>query len=441
MSGPQKTAPLTPEVAFGELPVRQAVFAQIGPSVVSSLIMLVYSLADTYFVGQLDDPDQLAAITVVYPSVLLMQALAALFGAGGASMVSRCLGRGERGRAENIAAFCTVASLLVGGCFTLVTLLAARPMLRLFGADAAVMPHAVRYARWVMVAGAMPTVYSLAMAPLLRAAGLAKKASFGIAAGGILNMILDPFFCFDFGLGLGVEGAAMATALSNLFTALYFTRLVLRGEGGGLLSFSPTRARAGSEQVRDVLAVGTPSALQTGLTMVAVTAMNLFVAPYGGQAVAALGIVKKIDSLPLQIAIGIAQGVLPLLAFNHGAKRHDRVNAATRLAGTLSCGFALCCVTCYELTAPFLVGLFIDDAQTVAYGAVFLRLMCLAMPLMALGYLMIVRFQAMRRSREATILSILRKGSIDIPLLFLMTRLFGVYGAMMVQPIVDLIAL
>ena len=175
--------------------------------------------------------------------------------------------------------------------------------------------------------------------------------------------------------------------------------------------------------------------------MVATAAQAGFVSQYPTEAVAALGIVKKLDQLPLYFSIGVSNGLLPLLAYNHAAGNHQRRTQAFRMGSLMSFGFAVLCLVCYEAFATPLVSLFIADAATVRYGAVFLRCMVTAMPMMALCYPLIIQFQAMGRARESLICSILRKGVLDIPLLYLMDALFPLYGCMWVQPIVDAISL
>lgn len=186
---------------------------------------------------------------------------------------------------------------------------------------------------------------------------------------------------------------------------------------------------------------GFPSALQYALTVVAVAAQSRFVSRYATEAVAGLGIVKKLDQLPLYFSIGVSNGLLPLLAYHYAAGQQEKRRAAFRLGCTLSLAFALLCLVTFELFAPQLASLFIDDPATIHYSAGFLRRMVIAMPMMSLCYPMIIQFQAMGKARESLVCSILRKGVLDIPLLFLLDTWLPLYGCMWVQPIVDTISL
>lgn len=428
-------------MVFESLPVRQAVLKQIIPAVFSQMIALIYSLADTYFVGMLNAPAQTAAITIVYPSFVMLTAISNLFGIGGASMIARKLGRKDTQAAKEIASISFWLGLLSALCFSLFFLLFAKPILTLCGATESTYSFCLRYARWVVVFGGIPTIMNTLLANLVRSEGAAASASFGISLGGILNIILDPVFILPQFLGMGVVGAGVATALSNLASMIYFLLYLYCRKQDTILNIHFTYLKQTTKHLKEILSIGFPSALQYGLTVVAVAAQSAFVAKYATEATAALGIVKKLDQLPLYFSIGVANGLLPLLAYNHSAGNEHRRRNAFRFGTAISVGFALLCVFVYETFAPQLTSLFISDQQTISYGATFLRRMVLAMPFMAFCYPMTIQFQAMGKVREALIVSILRKGVLDVPLLFLMDSVFPLYGCMWVQPIVDCISL
>ena len=428
-------------MVFESLPVRQAVLKQIIPAVFSQMIALIYSLADTYFVGMLNAPAQTAAITIVYPSFVMLTAISNLFGIGGASMIARKLGRKDTQAAKEIASISFWLGLLSALCFSLFFLLFAKPILTLCGATESTYSFCLRYARWVVVFGGIPTIMNTLLANLVRSEGAAASASFGISLGGILNIILDPVFILPQFLGMGVVGAGVATALSNLASLIYFLLYLYCRKQDTILNIRPVHLKQTTKHLKEILSIGFPSALQYGLTVVAVAAQSAFVAKYATEATAALGIVKKLDQLPLYFSIGVANGLLPLLAYNHSAGNEHRRQDAFRFGTAISVSFALLCVFVYETFAPQLTSLFISDQQTISYGAAFLRRMVLAMPFMAFCYPMTIQFQAMGKVREALIVSILRKGVLDVPLLFLMDGIFPLYGCMWVQPIVDCISL
>lgn len=426
---------------FEKLPVGQAVRRQIVPSVVSQMVTLIYSLADTYFVGLLNEPRQSAAITLVYPSFVMLTAVSNLFGVGGASLIAQRLGKNEEEDAREISSVAFWLGLGVAVFFALLFFCLARPVLTLCGAAEETFPMAYGYALWVIVLGGPFVILNSLLANLLRAEGHAGEASFGISTGGILNTILDPFFILPVFFGFGAAGAGMATALSNLLSTCYFIFMIWRKRKTSVITIAPAYLRLARVHVKPLLAMGMPSALQYALTVAAIGAQSAFVAKYATEATAALGIVKKLDQLPLYFSIGVANGLLPLLAYNDTAGNKERRRKAFALGASVSLGFSLCCLVLYEVFAPQLSGLFIADALTIEYSSAFLRRMVTAMPFMAVCYPMVVQFQAMGRTREALAISVLRKGVLDLPLLFLLDRALPLFGCMWVQPIVDFVSL
>lgn len=424
---------------FETLPAHQAVRRQIVPAVISQMIALVYNLADTYFVGMLNAPAATAAVTVAYPSFLMLTAISNLFGVGGASAVSRALGRHDAKAAGDISAVSFWFGLAAAAVYVLLFVLLLRPILMLSGATAETFSAVAGYAKWVILFGGIPTVLNVLLANLVRAEGNAKKASIGVSLGGILNILLDPLLILPQFGNLGAAGAGLATAISNAVSMVYLLR-VIHASGSVLRLAIPNRASV-KAHLKEILAIGFPSAVQYGLTVVAVGAQAKFVSQYPTQAVAALGITKKLDQLPLYFSIGVSSGLLPLLAYNHAGGQQARRRECFRFGLFISLGFSVLCLIGYEAFAPQLASLFISDAVTIDYAAAFLRRMVTAMPLMSICYPMIIQFQAMGLAKESLVCSVLRKGVLDIPLLFLMDALLPLYGLMWVQPIVDGISL
>ena len=426
---------------FENTPIKKAVLVQIVPAIASQMIALLYNLADTYFVGLINDPVQTAAITVVSPCFVMLTAISNLFGVGGASAIARALGKKEANRARQIASVSFWGGLVMGILFALLFWLLERPILTLCGAREETFAVVMAYAKWVVVIGGPWTVLNTLLANLVRAEGSARRAFVGVSLGGVLNIALDPLFVLPRFLGWGAAGAGIATAISNMAATVYFLCGIFRRRQDTVLSVAPGHLRHTRAHLGGILVIGFPSALQYALTVVAVAAQAKFVSAYPTEAVAALGIVKKIDQLPLYFSIGVANGLLPLLAYNHAAGNTARRSRAFRFGTLTAVSFSLCCLILFEIFAEPLVGLFIKNPQTVAYGASFLRLMVTAMPMMSVCYPMIVQFQAMGKAGESLICSVLRKGVLDIPLLFIMDALLPLYGCMLVQPTVDSISL
>lgn len=426
---------------FESAPVPKAVLELAVPTIVSLLIGMFYNMADTFFVGQLGDPDQVAAVSLASPVLLVLTAFANLFGIGGASLFSRSLGSKDPATAKRASAFSFYAGLTVAVFCSLLSVLCQGPFLTLLGADVFTREFTGDYVFWVFTIGAAPTLLNMLLAHFVRAEGAPRRASLGLSGGGVLNMILDPFFIFPWGLGLGVAGAAVATLISNAAVFCYFLRFLSRGKADFTVSLHPRDFGLKGEIARPVIVIGLPVMLQTLLASVSNAVLNNLASSFGGSVIAAIGIVKKVDTVPMNVTIGLAQGVMPFLAYNCAAKNEARMKRATRFSLQIGVGFSLFCVLVFEALASPIVRLFIRDPDTVSYGSYFLRVMCVSTPFMAAGFLIITLFQAAGQGKQALVLSVLRKGAVDIPLMLLMSSLIPLYGLAYVQPVTELLAM
>ncbi len=424
---------------FRNASIKKAVASLAIPTVISQLVTMIYNLADTFFVGMMGDPDKVAAVSLVFPAFILLNAISNLFGVGGSSVISRFLGARKPEKARRASAFCVYASIFVTLLLSLAVLVFKSPVLRLLGANKDTEGFASDYVIWVLVAGGVPTVLGMVLGNLVRSEGGAKQASIGMSMGGILNMVLDPIFILP--LRMGVKGAAIATMLSNCVTVLYFLLYLYRVRGKTVISVNPATIVMERRVVLSVASVGLPASLQAILSMVSNIVLNNLVSGYGSAALAAVGIVKKIDMIPMNVTTGISQGVLPFIGYNYAARRFDRVRKINRFTRILAVGFSLLCIATFEALAEKIVGLFIADAETIRLGAAFLRILCLTTPMMAISYLITTMFQAMGQGKRALTISVFRKATIDVPLMFLMNRLLPMYGLLWVQPIVDTLSI
>jgi len=428
-------------LVFEQMPVHRAVISQVIPAIASQMITLIYNLVDTYFVGMLNDPRQTAAVTVVSSSCVMFTAISNLFGIGGASLIAQSLGRKEEETARRLSTISILGGMVSAGLFSLLFFLFSRPILYVCGATDEIYALAYGYAKWVVIIGGPVNIMNSLLANLLRAEGRAINASFGVSLGGVINIVLDPLFVLPGFLGYGAIGAGMATALSTLVGTAYFLLCLTDSKKTTVIAFRLSDIQYTGKHIKGILRIGFPSGIQMGLTVVAITALMNTVSDYGTEAIAALGIVRKLDQLPLYFSLGVANGLLPLLAYNYASGNQTRRHRCFQTGCGISLGFALLCVVLFEAFAPALTGLFIEEPLTRTYSAAFLRIMVLAMPMMSLCNPMITQFQAMGRVKESLICSVLRKGVLDIPLLTLMDSLIPLYGCTMVQPIVDTISL
>lgn len=435
------TDPEKRKLIFEQMPVRRAVISQVIPAIASQMVSLVYNLVDTYFVGMLNDPKQTAAVTVASSAYVMLTAISNLFGVGGASLIAQSLGRKDEKTARQLSTVSILGGMVSAVLFSMLFFVFSRPILYVCGANDEIYSLAYGYSKWVIIIGGPVNIMNGLLANLLRAEGRAVNASFGVSLGGVINIMLDPLFVLPDFLGYGAVGAGIATALSTLVGTVYFLICLADRRKATVISFRWHDVRCTGKHMKGILRIGLPSGIQMGLTVVAITALMNAVSNYGTEALAALGIVRKLDQLPLYFSLGVSNGLLPLLAYNYASGNQMRRHQCFLTGCGISLGFAVLCVAVFEVFAPVLTGLFIQDTLTRTYSAAFLRIMVLAMPMMSMCNPMITQFQAMGRVKESLICSILRKGVLDIPLLVIMDTLIPLYGCTMVQPIVDTISL
>lgn len=423
---------------FETMPVARALTKMAIPTIISQLITMIYNLADTYFIGRTNNPYMVAAASLSYVLFFILTALSNLFGVGGGSQISRLLGEQRFEEAKKVCSFSFYGTICISLLYSLGCLAFMDPLLRLLGATDNTIAYSCQYTLWVIVVGGVPSCLSMTMAHLLRSEGYARYASYGLSGGGILNMILDPLFMFVIMRhGQEVMGAALATMLSNCVALVYFALMFLHLRKDTVLCISPRMMIPGKSSICNVFSVGIPSAIGSLMACLSNTVVNKLSSGYNDYAVAAMGIVKKIDMLPMNVGMGLCQAMVPMVAYNYSTKNYRRMGAFTNAARLSGVVFAGICIVVMELFAPQVITLFINDGETVRYGVDFLRINVLATPLMICNFQMSYTFQAMGKGAESLLLTSCRQGIINIPLLFLMNRLVGLYGIIWTQLLAD----
>ncbi len=424
---------------FQNTKVSRAVISLVVPTIISQIINVIYNIADTFFIGQMNDPDQVAAVTLAMPPFVMMMGIANLFGIGGASMIARCLGKGDIEKARRSAAFSIWSALVCSALYGIVFFSLRSYIFPALGTDAQTYGYCTDYVFWTIAVGAVPTVMSATLAHLVRAEGFSKEASIGMALGGILNIIFDPIFIFGF--GMQTAGAAIATMLANLCSALYFVMLILLNQNKINIRLSPKYYSAKGGIPQEILLVGIPSFLMLLMGTVSNLVLNKLVVSYSNAALAGMGIAKKLDMLAFAIANGMTQGVLPLVAYNYSAKNFKRMKESVKTAFLYSITIATVGTLFLLFCAVPVSRFFIDDPETVKYGQHFLRIICITCPAISVTMMTISIFQATGKKIQPLILSFVRKGGIDVPFMFIMNYLVGADGIPWATPISDLIAM
>lgn len=429
---------ISQEEIFERLPAASALRVMIVPSVISQLIVLIYNMADTFYVGQTNNPYMVAAASLILPVFNITLCLAGLAGTGGGALISRLLGKHEAEEARRVSAFSIYLAVLVAAVFSLGMAVFMRPILELLGAGENTYQYARQYAFFVIVLGGIPTVLSNVLSNLIRSTGRSKEAGRGIVLGGILNIALDPLFMFVlFPEGYEVMGAGAATCLSNCIACLYFILVVVKMGSGSVITFRLKAGLARRESIAAVFAVGIPSAAATLLFDLDYVVIDRLMVSYHDLALAAIGIVLKIERFPLNVGIGICQGMMPLVAYSFSSGNKQRMNEIVRLARRLGLLIAGASIVLYELFSLQLVRIFIADAQTITLASQFLRIRVLATPLMFLSFFTVYLFQAFGMGKKALFLGLMRWLAFNIPMLFILNGIFGMYGIVWSQVTAD----
>lgn len=425
---------------FEEMPVARAVGRMAIPTVIGQLIILIYNMADTFFIGRTNDPFMVAAASLILPVFNISLSIASIAGVGGSAVISRLLGEHCDDEAKSVCSFSIWFSVIIALFFSAAALIFMRPMLMLLGAGDETFDFARSYALCVIVAGGLPTIMTNVLSNIVRSVGESRKAGFGVTLGGVINIALDPLFMFVIlPEGKEILGAGIATCLSNCISCLYFVLVIKRLGKSSVLRLGFPKKNPEKRSLVQIFSVGIPSAVATLLFDIDYIVIDKLMSGYSDIALAAVGIVLKAERLPLNVGIGICQGMVPIVAYNFASKNYKRMNSAARFS--LLCGIicAVISITMYELFAPRIMKFFIDDANTVALGTNFLRIRCLATVFMFMSFYHVHIFNSYGRGGEALFLGVMRWAVFNIPMLFILNHFIGMYGIVWSQLAADIL--
>lgn len=415
--------------------VSKAVAAMAIPSVISSLVTVVYNMADTFFVGQTGDALQVAAVSLTNPIFILLMAFANMFGMGGSAVASMAMGEGKPQKVKNTTAFITYASLTVGVGAAVLLLACMSLILKIFGANGETYEYAKGYVQYIAW-GAPFIIWSAAASFVVRSEGASKEAMIGSMVGTIANIVLDPLFIT--GLHMGAAGAAIATTIGNILASLYFVWYFLKKSRQ--LSILPKDFTLRERISGRVCAIGLPTAIFSALMSVSTIVINQILVKYGDAPVAAIGIVFKANMFITFLQMGLANGVQPLLGYSYGAGNISRFREVERFT-------KICClVTGITATVLYFIGrepiirMFISDDEVVYYGVKMLVAYMISGPVIGMLFVNMNCMQSVNHSIPATILSVMRQGVLLIPLLYVLQFFWGMEGVIYGQSITDYIA-
>lgn len=418
-----------------ELPVSKAVVRNVLPAVASMLMSLIYNMADKIFIGMTGNDYMVAAITMATPVFVLFMSFGNIFGTGGVALISRLTGEGESEKSAKVSSFCFWGSIGAGVVVAVVMLIFIDPIISVLGAsDAQTVAFTRDYLSFIALCCPF-SILSTTMSSLVRAGGKPTQSMIGMVAGNLTNIVLDPIFIL--GLGDGTRGAAIATLLGQVVSAVFYIVCILKGDSG--LSIRPRDFSAKNGIAARVFAIGTPAALGTILQSVCNILINNLMGNYGDMAVAGIGAAQNIVTVIGIFSIAIAMGIQPLLGYQIGNKNKEKFLAILRYAlGMTLCVSLALTLLCCLFTEP-VIRAFVSSSEAVGCGVSFARIILLSVWLYSLFSVLALVLQAMGRAAASTVVNLSRNGYVFIPLLYIMNKAFGMYGIVWALPVSDVI--
>ena len=416
--------------------IRKAVFQNALPAMAAMLMVLIYNLADTFFIGQTHDALQVAAVSLATPVFLLFMAVGTIFGIGGTSVISRAMGEGRTDYAKKVSSFCMWSCVAVGLIMSAFFLIFMDQILRLVGASSDTWGYAKAYLIIVSFSGPFVLIANC-YSNIIRAEGQSGKAMMGQLLGNLLNVVLDPIMILGF--GWNITGAAIATVIGNVVGAGYYIVYFLHGKS--LLIISPKDFTVKENVASGVLTIGIPAALGSLLMSVSSIIMNSQMAKYGDMALAGVGVAMKVTMMTSMVCIGLGQGIQPLLGYCVGAKKWDRYQGVFRFSMIFAFALsAVLTVICY-LFLPQIISAFLTDAAAFDYAVAFSKILLCTSVLFGVFYVLINALQACGAAVESLIVNISRQGLIYIPAMLILGALFHEAGLIWAQPVADVLSL
>lgn len=414
-------------------PVGKLLLKKAAPTVLIQLITVIYNTADTYFVAKIDTGAS-AAVGVVFSLMAIIQAVGGSIGMGANSLISPMLGQKRVDDASTVGTSAALMSVLAGILITVPGLLFLRPLMGLIGARGEVLPYAVDYARFILIAAPFMTA-SFVLNSILRAEGQAVYSMLGMISGAILNLFIDPLLIFT--CNLGIAGAAIATMLGQMTSFTIMAIIFLRDRS--IVRLRPKYIGKRPRVYLHIVRTGIPTLFRQGMASLSSALLNVQAAAFGAAAVAAISIANKLYMLVRHIVIGIGQGFQPIAGYCYGAKRYSRVKRVFWVATSAA---TVICVSIAVLVFFFrepIMTWFRDDQKVVEIGSAMLRFLCVTIPLMGFSTYVNQLYQSLGFAAGATFLASCRQGIFFVPLAFLLPHLLGLTGIEAVQAGADLL--
>ena len=420
---------------LGSTSIPKALLAMGIPTMIGMLVNAFYNLVDAYFVGGLGE-SQMGAISVVYPLGQVVVGLGLLFGNGAASYISRLLGRGDKENADKVASTALYSSVSVGAVIIIISMVFLHPILKLLGATDSILPYAATYAG-IYIVSCIFNVFNVTMNNIVTSEGAAKTTMCALLTGAVLNIALDPLFIYVF--DLGVAGAAIATAISQVVSTCVYLTYIFRKKS--VFHFRVKDCTYTKETMSEIFKIGIPTLVFQILTSVSISLINNAAGDYGDSAIAGMGVVTRLISMGSLSVFGFIKGFQPIAGYSYGAKKFDRLREAIKTSILWSTIFCVIFGVILALFPTAIVSQFTKgDAEMIRIGAASLRANGISIMLFGFYTVYSSLFLALGKGREGFILGACRQGICFIPVILLLPIVWGLNGIMYAQPIADVLS-
>ncbi len=420
---------------LGSTSIPKALLAMGIPTMIGMLVNAFYNLVDAYFVGGLGE-SQMGAISVVYPLGQVVVGLGLLFGNGAASYISRLLGRGDKENADKVASTALYSSVSVGAVIIIISMVFLHPILKLLGATDSILPFAATYAS-IYIVSCIFNVFNVTMNNIVTSEGAAKTTMCALLTGAVLNIALDPLFIYVF--DLGVAGAAIATAISQVVSTCVYLTYIFRKKS--VFHFLVKDCTYTKENMSEIFKIGIPTLVFQILTSVSISLINNAAGDYGDSAIAGMGVVTRLISMGSLSVFGFIKGFQPIAGYSYGAKKFDRLREAIKTSILWSTVFCVIFGVILALFPAAIVSQFTKgDAEMIRIGAASLRANGISIMLFGFYTVYSSLFLALGKGREGFILGACRQGICFIPVILLLPIVWGLNGILYAQPIADVLS-
>ena len=416
-----------------ETPVSGLILKLGIPTTISMLITSIYNMADTYFVGTLGESAQ-AATGVLFTLQAILQGIAFMLGHGGGTFISKELANQNTDKATMYVSTSFFTGAIAGGIISVLGLILLKPLVLFLGSTETILPHAMDYGMWVLIACPF-IICSMILNNGLRYEGRAFYAMFGLTTGGILNILGDYLLVVK--LNMGVYGAGLATAVSQMVSFFILLMMYIKMAQSRISIKSVSRDIA---VYLEICRVGFPSLIRQGLTSVTTGVLNNLTKPFGDAAIAAMSVVSRYSMFLMCVGLGMGQGFQPVAAFNYSAKKYDRVKKGL----VFTACFGLCFIGGFSLLSIFMaddiIRIFQRSEEVIAIGSTALRFAAVGMMFMPFSVPVNMLYQSIQKPTISSVLSMIRSGAVTIPILLMGVPLFGLTAVQVAQPTADIIA-